>query len=379
VWLGAGTARGQSQATLSELRKLHTRLTDPQMILTAQDAKRAADRLAEWKLAPESLAPEDRARLWQIEIHIALAEGDAATALKRAQTAQGEFAEDPATLHAVYLAACAAGDAQLGNDTLRKLSRSTKGPQRKVLSQRRRWIRTVGEKAPDLVIRADDGTEFPTTRRGDRVLVIDFWNTRMSPDQETVAALCGLHREYRHSLNVDLLGVNADAESQSAAAREFAQANGYVWKQRYEHVAANAPVTHQAFRAGNPPWQVVIDTFGHVRAIGAASEPAFQYALRAAIAEARGKYKVVLPRDRDGNQMKRASDEIRPEPARKNAEATGELPSNPEAQAKLRQARLFKRTGKKTDAKRLLEEIVRDYPGTQEAREAQEILDLDFP
>ncbi|MFQ5807321.1 MAG: redoxin domain-containing protein [Phycisphaerae bacterium] len=373
-WLAAPRAWGQSKATLRELRKLHERLADPDRVLTARQAKQAADRLAEWRLAPEKLPPADRARLWRIQVCIGLAKGAARMALEPAQALQAEFPDEPAALEAAYLAACAAGDAKLGTDTLKKLSRSANREQRRRLSQRRRWIRGVGQKAPDVLIRTEDMTEFSTTRRGDRVLLIDFWNVLLPPDEKEVRALRDLYEEYRHSLHVEFVGVNADAEARVDEARKFAQENGFVWKQRYEYQARQAPITHEAFHAGKPPWQVLIDTFGYVRAIGAASEPGFQYALRAAIAETRGDQEIVMPRTHDGKQPTRPSALVEPK-AKESKPPAGELPSNPEALAKLRLARTYLKTGKRTDAKRLFEEIVRQYPGTPEAKEAQEYLD----
>lgn len=373
-WLTMSAARGQTEATLRELQRLHDRLADPRKVLTTKDAKQARDRLAEWRLVTEKLADDDRARLWRVELYVALAKGHAHAALERAQSLLSEFPGDRTTAEAVYLAACAAGDAQLALDTLKQLGKSATGEQRRLMSQRRRWMRGVGRKAPDVVIRADDMTEFSTVRRGDRVLLIDFWNVRVSPNNEEVAALRDLYQEYQPSLHVEFVGVNADAESRVSAAKRFAQEKGYVWKHRYEYQARQAPLTHQAFHAGSPPWQVLIDTLGYVRAIGAASEPGFQYALRAAVAEARGDQELVLPRTRDGQQAERPSAAIEAKP-KKPDEPERELPSNPEALKKLRLARTYLKTGKRSDAKRLFEEIVRDYPGTREAQQAQEYLD----
>jgi tetratricopeptide (TPR) repeat protein len=375
--LGASTARGQSPATLRELQKLHDRMADPTQVLSAKDAKSATDRLTEWKLTPEKLSPEDRGRLWRIEVYVALAEGDAAGALEHAQALLAEFPDDSDSLQAAYLAACAAGDAKLGGDVLKKLSKTAKGDERRLISRRRRWIRGVGEKAPEIEIRTEDMTGFWTTRRGERVLVIDFWNVLVPPDASVVKALRQLYEEYCHSRYVEFVGVNADSENRVEQAKEFAKENGYVWKQRYEYSATRAPITHEAFGAGTPPWVVAIDIFGYVRAIGAADEPGFQYALRAAVAEAAGDYEPVMPRDRHGKQPTRSSEsaEAKAGESQKPKEKAGELPSNAEAAAKLRLARTYLKTGKRTDALKLFKEIVRDYPGTFEAREAQEYLD----
>jgi hypothetical protein len=376
-WLLAAGVRGQSTATLHELSKLHERIADPQKVLTASDARQAMNRLAEWKLTPEKLSPADRARLKRIELYIALADGNAKTALEHAQSLLSEFPDDPAACEAAYLAACAAGDAKLGSDMLRQLARSATGDRRRLISQRRRWIRGVGKEAPEVEIRTEDMTAFETARRGDRVLLIDFWNVLGTREDDTSAALRALHDEYQYSPHVDFVGVNADAEAQVPEAKEFAKERRYSWKQRYEYVAADAPITHQAFRAGNPPWQVLIDTFGYIRAVGSVAEPAFQYALRAAVAEAGGDYAAVMPRTRDGQQPERPSAQVEPTAPRKpkSDDQDQELPSNPDAQAKLSQARVFLKAKNRSKAIELFREIVRDYPGTQEAREAQEYLD----
>jgi len=367
-------ARGQSETTLRELRRLHDRLADPQRVLSRQDARQARDRLAEWRLDPAALSPDDRARLWRIELYAALAEGAAGAALERARQLWKVAPDDPGTAAAVHLAACAAGDAQLALRALARLAEGADSRRRRWISRQRRWLRRVGEKAPDVVIRTEDMTEFSTARRGDRVLVLDFWNTRLKPDEEQIAALRGLFDEYRRSLHIELVGINADSETRAEQARQFAKEHGFVWKQRYEYQARGAPLTHGAFHAGNPPWVVLIDTFGYVRAVGAAYEPAFQYALRAAVAEAGGAQQPLLPRTHTGQQAERPG--AAAEAAAPSSEQPApELPSNPEALQKLRLARTYLKTGKRSEARRLFEEIVRNYPGTREAREAQEYLE----
>jgi len=374
--LAAQRAGAQPQGVLNELKTLHGRIANPGAVLSAAEAQRAADRLAEWGLEPERLSADDRGRLRQVELYIALARGDAARALELARGLLAEQPEDQAALEAAYLSACAAGDAQLATQVLEQLGKTATGQQRRLLSLRRRWVRGVGEKAPDVTIRTEDLTEFSTTRRGERVLLIDFWNVLTPPDEATMRALRELYGEYRHNLYIEFVGVNADAESRIAEAQAFAKQNGLVWKQRYEAQAQEAPITHQAFHAGTPPWQVLIDTFGYIRAIGAASEPGFVYAVRAAVAEAQGQYELVMPRTRAGQQAQRggAAPETR-EKEEAGDKPAGPLPSNPEALQKLQLARTYLKTGKRTDARRLFEEIVRDFPGTQEAREAQEYLD----
>lgn len=375
----APAALGQSQTTLNELSKLCDRLAQPDQTVAERDARQALDMLAEWKLTADGLSGEDRIRFLLVELYAALAQGDASTAIERAKLLLSENSENPVVLDAAYLAAFAGGDAQLGMDALKKLSRSAKGDKRSLLSVRRRQMRGVGEKASDVTIRAEDMTEFEADRRGERLLLIDFWNLATPPEKDVVAALCKLHAEYENSLHFEMVGVNSDDENGVAAAREFVETNGYVWPQRYERQAIKAPITQEAFHVGEPPWQVLIDTFGYVRAIGDIREPVFQYAIRAAISETRGDRDIVMVRSRDGKQPEKPGDKIKAPVKPKPKVESEEKPSDPEAERLLRLARTYMKTGKKTDAKRLFEQIVREYPGTPEARDAQERLDNDFP
>lgn len=376
--LTAATAAGQSKAVLSELGKLHDRLAQPENTLSEKDGKQARDRLAEWKLAAEKLSPEHRARLLRVETYVSLALGDARTALEKAGALLDEWPEDQAVFEVAYLAALAGGDAKLGGDTLKKLGKTAKGQKRRAISLRRRQMRGVGRKAPETVIRADDMTEFRTTRRGGRLLFVDLWNLSDKPDESTVAALCGLHAHYENSLHFEMVGVNADDEANAAAAKAFVKDSGYAWPQRYEYQSRKAPITHGAFHAGKPPWQVLIDTFGYVRAVGDLRDPGFQYAIRAAISEARGDREIVMVRSHDGEQPEKAGDKIKAPVKKKPKAGVGEKPSDPEAVRLFRLARTYLKTGKRTDSKRLFEQIVREYPGTREAREAQEYLDTAF-
>jgi hypothetical protein len=121
---------------------------------------------------------------------------------------------------------------------------------------------------------------------------------------------------------------------------------------------------------------VLIDSRGYVRAAGDAAGPAFRYAVRAAVAEARGQFSYIAPRSIDGKSAVPESGAAAGGPRKKPPESGGgELRDDPDAQAKLTLARTYIRTGKRTEAKRLFQEIVRDYPGTRQAKEAQEYLD----
>ena len=374
----AATAFGQQNAP-SELKTLHDRIVVTDHVISLQDAKLAHDRLAEWNLDPFTLKPEDRDRLLRTQIYAALGAGDAATAHDAAQSLLANAEHDAPNLQAAYIAAAAAGDAQTAIDILKQQRSGADRDLRQLLSDRRRWMRQVGEKAPDVTIRTESMSEISTTQRHDRVLLIDFWNTLNEPDHKALDALKNLYDEYHRNRYIEFVGVNADAEKNVLGAKQAAEKRGLTWEQRYEAQAINAPITHGAFSAGRPPWDVLIDSFGYIRAVGAANELAFQYVVRAAVAETAGEFEIVLPIDRNGDQPKKASETLNLQPAQpKQDAAAGEPTDSTEAEALLTRARLYLKTGKKTDARALLEKIVSQYPGTRQAAEAQEILDSVF-
>jgi thiol-disulfide isomerase/thioredoxin len=315
----------------------------------------------------------------RIKVYCALALGDARLAVGYLVELQEQFPDERETLDAGYLVACASGDAQMGEQMVKQLRGLVSADERRLLAQRRRWLRGVGTAAPEITITTEEGTTVTPAERDGVVLIVDFWATRFPPSDDLLTAFRQIHEVYQKDRKVEFLGINTDSPARVEQAEDFAKSAGYVWSQHYERGAARDKSVRKAFGAGTPPWQVIVDQYGYIRAVGAADEPGFQYALRAAVAEAKRRYDPVLPRTRAGQQA--APKEVaaqaarRQAPDRKKPAATGELPSNPEAARKLRLARTFLKTGRRTDAKRLFQEVVRDYPGTREAKLAQEYLD----
>lgn len=371
------TASAQTPA-VSELRSLYARLTGTKGVLTPGDGRAAGDRLAEWRLDPGKLEPADKVKLLAVEILAAAANGDAGKAAANVRELIDAAGADAKALDVAYLGAVACGDAQAAELALRRRTDSADAAERKELSRKRQWVATIGRKAPEVEIVTEDGTTFTPAKRGDKVLVIDFWNTLASPSDKQIESLRKLYEEVKDDPNVEFVGVNADSESRLDKAREFAGKHKLTWPQRYEAVAINAPLTHKAFSAGSPPWLVLVDSYGYIRAVGDADEPAFRYALRAAIAEAKLEFKAVIPRMRDGKQDKPPDDDAGASAGanRKPSQPPkSDLPSNAEARQKLQEAHSFWKTGMKKKARQMFEEIVRDYPGTKEAEEAKFFLD----
>ncbi len=392
-WPGAA-AVAQEAAVLDELKGLHERLTRPGVVVAAAEGRAALEKLEAWKLDAAALPDAPRAMLLRVQVYAALAVGDAARA---AAAYERLAAADPGsreTLRAAWVVASATGDAPLARRTLDQL-REQKLADAAALELRLARLRKVGEPAPELELKAQtpgkdgwiDGPTVPLAARDGVVLVLDFWRLRDKPSEKQSAALLALVTAYAGNPAVQFVGINADAPADVAAARKHAVDSGWTWPQYFEQVTGEAPLTRRAFDAGPPAWQVLIDAGGAVRAVGAAGDPAFEYAVRAAVAEARGQAAPVRPKNlagtaapvRPAKKEPAPPGEAAPSEAPKDAAAPtgqkGDLPHNDEAAGLLNQARAFIKAGRKTDAKKILREIIEKYPGTWEAQDAKERLE----
>lgn len=318
------------------------------------------------------------------EIKAALEAGDAARAHAAAVKLVAPEKPTAAAAKSAYIAAIAAGDAHLADKCLKLLGEPAASDEKSMLARRRQWLQGVGRAAPDVSIECEDGSTFKVADRGDRVLVIDFWNALTPAPKEHVAALVKLKSQWGDGKHFEIVGVNADSEARLARAVELARAAKMDWPQCYEKTAAKAPITHEAFKAGNPPWCIIIDSFGGIRAVGAADEPGVQFAVRASIAEASGEFDPLMPRTRDGTQLAKpgsrgelAQAAEKSQAARPPKPTPGEKQriSEPEAAKLLNQANLMRRGGNKTKARELYQKIVAEYPESKEAEEAQRWLE----
>lgn len=366
-------ASALGQGASKELAGLYARVAKFDQVLSREEGEKIAADLAQIKLEEPKLAPADRAKLLGIRVLTALAKGDAATAMSSIPELQKAAPDARDTHEIVYLAACAAGDAQLGLEALKAIGKVEKTDRSKI-SKRSRAMSSVGDDAPRVEITLEDGLSVDVAKRRDEVLLVDFWNVLTEPDAKHVKGLRALHDALKESTNAKFVGVNTDAESRLEKAKQFAKDN-YDWGQCYEKTSANAPITNEAFKAGQQPWAVLIDSYGYVRAVGAGDEPGFTYALRASVAEAAGEFKPVPPRTKDGKQPGKSVDvAATPQKKEDSGGGDGHYPSNPEAKHKLDQAILYWKTGKRTDAKRIFQEIIDQYPNTQEAETARQYL-----
>ncbi len=374
--LAVEAASAQNEAVLAELKKLDERVSRPGVLIAPDEAREVDSRLRGWSFEAESLKPGPRAQLRRLQTLIYLQRGDAANAQSAAADLLAQAGADALSADIVFQAACAAADGQLAAGALKVLAAAGDAEAKKRAAQRKRGAAQIGRRIADAQIRIEDGTEIDLQKRGSQALVLDVWNMLAPPTDAHRDALKRLHQTAGRGPELLFVGLNADNDERTEKARAFA-AEHYPWGQRFEGVGVNAPLTHQKLRAGAPPWAMVIDHYGFVRAVGDASDIAFEAALRAAAAEAAGVFEPIVPRGADGKQPERrsAAAEVSPTGGAKAAPAEGPK-SNPEAASKLRQAITYRKTGLKTKARELLQQIVAEYPGTKEAEEAALELEL---
>jgi Tetratricopeptide repeat len=370
--LTLATAHAQSESQIRESRSLVGKLAQPTAHVTAGDAKSIENLAAELAAVRDKLTPAQQLDLAALEALLALHVGDAAGAAK--VWGLPAAAEPPWTGEISYRVACAAGDAKRADEALARLADKADAETKKLIAKRRGWLTHVGKDAPSVSIEAGDDS-FDTAKRGDKVLLIDFWSVLAAPTKPEIDNVVALHKEIKDNANAEMVGVNYDAESRVAKGREFAAKNGYVWPQAYESVAAGgkAAIAQEAFKAGAPPWVVLIDSYGFVRGVGDPADSGFRAALAASLAEAAGKFPAAAPQPREGRKSEVAAggktaggDKTKP---------AGDPPSNPEARRLLQEAHAMRRTGIKSKAKELYQRVVAEFPNTKEAKEAAEWLE----
>lgn len=369
---GSAVSAAQDAAALGELARLHERIGGAGEAISLDDGRAALDQLGKWGWQPADLPPEARLHWLRTSLYASLAVGDARRAAESLALLQQDAKDTPETLRAAWAVAVAVGDGQAAKDVLVAL-RQRKLAGDNAIERRLRRLEGVGRPAPDTTVKTSLGREVTLRKRFGVVLVLDFWSVAEAPSENDIAALKALYQSTARDPKVEFLGINSDSPAKLDEARKFVASVGLGWPQHYEEAAGDPP-TVRAFGVEARPWQVLIDGEGNVRAVGAAREPEFVYAVRAALAEARGDYAVVRPKTTAGVEATPTEYEL---PAVAQGEARApvaeeeDLPHNPDAQRLLDEARTFLKTGMKKKARELLERIIREYPGTWEARDAQ--------
>lgn len=373
----AGAAAAQDAAAIGDMERRHVDFVKPGRVCTLDAALEAIELLERLDLPADKLTPQQRTRLFELEVYAALGSGDVARAGK-ALASLRETEVDKALLADAELAhALAAGDAKAAKEAIEKLPKAETPAQNRQREALKVGLAEVGTRAPEATIVTADGGRIAAHDRNKTVLLIDFWATKHAHSQAALAALRMLSVETEPELLFLMVGVNTDSDTTKA--KKYVADKKLNWKQCYEGKESGAPITHTAFKIGAPPVrQVLIDGRGYVRASGPISEPGIVYAARAALGEAKGLFPYVAPRNLAGEPaVKEPGAGAAGGGAVKKADAkpaAGELPSNPDAANLLLRARAAMRAGMRNEARKLFQEIIDKYPGTKEAKEAEELM-----
>ncbi len=359
------------QTPQAELTALHERLTKPNAVISSADGRQALDQIGRWALDPAKLSADERGMLLRVEIYAALAVGDAERAVARVKDLRAAAPDTRDTLRVAWTAAVAGGDKALAQETLDKL-KAQDPAKADAVAKRAKRLALVGTAAPDVAVKTDGG-EVPLGKRNGVVLVLDFWQTRDKATNKHLDALRAWHKAYGTDKQVSLLGINSDPAAGLDAAKKVAEADATGWAQHFE--AADPAPLRQKFGVDTAPWDVIIDGTGTIRAVGSAAEPELQYALRAAVAAAKGEFKADSGKATGATDKKKEEAAPAAEPEKKAGDAKPELRpgENPEAARLFNEIRTFWKTGKKNDARKLIQELLEKYPDTWEAREVKKL------
>lgn len=360
---------------LREIKKLYEQVVgDGRSTISVEEGRRALEQLESWDLQPAMVDARHRRLALLCYVYASLATGDAEASRSRLESLQAEYPDDREALVAACCVACTVGDGKLGITALRKLSAAAQDAEKSRLRALTRRFKLVGSRAPNISVTTARRSEVSFAAREGKALVVFFWNLRKSLSGKQVQAMRRLYSAYRKSENVEFLGVSANSERDKGKAMSFVRAKGLGWQHHYETKSAGAPITHRAFRAGSQPMQIVIDGDGVIRGVGDIGDPALVYALRATVAEAEGRAEPPESRSAGGKATSR--DPLPPAGEKKgDAKQPKELRNDMEAEAKVRQARLFLRTGLRTKAKQIMRGVVAKYPGTIQAKYCREMLE----
>jgi hypothetical protein len=363
----------------AELNTLYEKLTKPGALVSVADGQDAVRQIEGWKLNVTKLPADDLYKYVRLRAHAALAVGD----VNRADELQPELVrlrpELPETAWTSWLVACAAGDAKAGQAALTAMQ-ERKAASAAAVARRMAALAKVGGAAPDVELEAD-GQRVALRRHDGKVLVLHIWSAMKPAEARQLKALTGLYAASAAQPTVQFVGVCTDAADVAKNAKAWAASNGLTWPQVYDVALKEADFGGEA---GTGP-VVLIDQYGYVRAVGLPDDSEWVYALRAAATEAAGTYRAMLPRNSAGVPAKAPEKPVAAKPEAsgggqanaapaEQAKPKGELPHNDEARSMLDQARAYVKTGRKTDARKLFQEIIDKYPGTWEAADAKERL-----
>lgn len=345
----------------ARLMRFHQAIVNPQKVISEDRGDKTRDFLDGADLQKDNLDSNAKVAAQQLDVFAELARGNAAGALQSFEKLAAERPDDLLTHQAGYLVGAAAGNAELADRSLTALATMEPG-KRDEYRERSTRLDFVGRKF----------AEIPGLNDGDnkKVLVLDIWSTQDKRDSRREAALARAFADYGKQDQVQFVGFCADDQP---TAEPVVKSSRRTWPQHYVDSTPFA-TAKSALRFEETPLVLVVDAAGFVRASAAADDPAFHYALRAAAHEAANEFVVVPPRDRAGVGAyadPSKSEVIKPAKPAAQADATPTRVNSPEAEKLLERARLFTRTGRKNDARKLLQQILDEYPNSMQAEEAE--------
>lgn len=359
VWIGFSFLlawHGATALAQSAVDRAWSEFVKPDKVLSREKGEEALRRSAE--IAPKlaALSSEERAKALELAVHSHLLRGDAAGA----KLAFDKFAEADATTSTAsqtgYLVGVVAGDAVVALQALTAWE-AEDGAKRKTLRAHEENLRLIGATIKDRSALA--GGE-------PKLLVLDCWSPPEITARSTAALVRAIETHDRNA--VRFVGVcladKAAAATGPGAARQ--------WTQFYADSDPASTVLLNAFPISRNV-VLIIEADGVIRsAAWGGDDPAFHYALRAAVAESKGEFAPITPRGlREASEQNH--DAAPTAGAGTGSAASGTvMRSDPEAARLLDQARLFVRTGRRTDARKLFQEIMDRFPNTTEAAEAAE-------
>jgi hypothetical protein len=210
---------------------------------------------------------------------------------------------------------------------------------------------------------------FDSADHPNAVMVADFWAWFLQPTEQYFADIRRLHRTFREAIaagDLVMVGVNRDTRRHRSKAADLLEHEGLdrapdYWPHVREGQEYDCPLTYEAYRVKEFPWTVVIDRGPdrRIRYVGTPEEPLLYYAIRAAL---RSDAEAVPPADAP------------PQPYVPEDESV--TASSYTAKNLLDEAENAYKEGDFDQAKKYLDQLIREHPQSREVFTARRFLEL---
>ncbi|MCA9244099.1 MAG: hypothetical protein KDA32_09105 [Phycisphaerales bacterium] len=376
IALAAAPAFAQrDEAAIKGMTEGYEKLAKADLIVPPDEAAAMLSQIADWRFRLPDLEKEEVRKLKLLNLHCAAADGDARRMVEVVDSIAFVFKDDPETHYGLFLAAVANADAKRGLDAIKAIGAPLSREQQLPWLFWVRGFRKVGEAAPETPLKFENARDLSPRALNRSVLALVFWRRDDIRDPDAFSkAVAPLRAWALDHASVKLVGANCDGASDAETAKQFEGAHDLKWES-----CVNGQELAKAYDITEFPAVVIVDSEGLIRTIGRPETPATHYSLRVATRYAEGAADYFPPRDAEGKLIKiERPSESAPASASSSggaAPSSGDgLRDDPAAESRLREARTFIRTGMKSKAREILQAIIRDYPGTKQAVEAQQRL-----